>query len=203
MGKSALEYCPSNFQGCAAVLPNVSDSKCARVLNQDLIDAILVTDADAPGFSDAEYADASSLTTALLARLSQTGTKSIAGYTGNAAIRVITVWDATQPATEPGTMTDSDGTKRAKASDKSFEGVDYNTSPENATFHNQMMCKGKFRIWVLSGGYMKGGKDGIIAGYMAWEGINDNSDRPTEGYTFRYSFKSALILPKIARPAIL
>lgn len=202
MAKSALEYCPSSYQGCGPSLPSVMDSKCARVLNQDLIDAILVTDADTPGFSEAEYANVAALTTALMARITQTGTKTIDGYSGNAAIRVLTVWDAIQPGTEPGFMTDSDGTKRAKASDKSFEGVDYNTSPENVLFHNQLMCKGKFRIWVLSGGYMKGGKDGIIAGYAAWEGITDNNDRPTEAINFRYTFKSALLLPKIARPAI-
>lgn len=201
--RSALEYCPTSYLGCAAVLPEVSDSKCARVLNQDLIDAILMTDADAPGFSEAEYADSTSLATALMARLSQTGTKTIAGYTGNAAIRLVTVWDATQPSTEPGFMTDNDGTKRAKASEKAFEGVDYNSSPENVVFHNKLMCKGKFRIWVLSGGYMKGGKDGIIAGYTAWEGITDNSDRPTEAINYRFTYKSVLLLPKVARPAIL
>ncbi len=68
---SALDYCPSSYNDCTAVLPDLTALACKGV-GVDLIDRIYFTEANAPGFSATEYATPTSRATAWAARLAQT-----------------------------------------------------------------------------------------------------------------------------------
>jgi hypothetical protein len=199
---SALDYCPANCGDDAIDLPDIVTTLCKSV-GVDLIDKVFFTEADAPGFSTSEYASAPSRTTAWAARLQQTGTKTVAGYTGNAAIRSYEVYDAQKPFVEPTLVTAFGGKQFKKKSDRTIDFVDYDNSEANHAWHNTMNCFKLIRVWFTAGGFEYGGKDGIIMSFASWHGIIESTDKPAEGWTGRLGYSSLLEPPKVARTAIL
>lgn len=197
---SALDYCPSDYVDCTADLPDVVVAACKSV-GVDLIDNVFFCDPDAPGFSADDYASATALATALTARLKQTGTATITGYTGNAAIRKYEVFDGQKPFVEPTFVTAFGGLRFAKKTDRSIEFVDYDNSVANHEWHDKMNCYKLVRAWYTAGNFFYGGKDGIIMSFASWHGIIDSGDRPAEGFTSRLTWGARRTESKIARPA--
>lgn len=203
MANSALDYCPSTYNDCTADMPDLVQAACLGV-GVDLIDAILITPPDAPGFTTQDYASASALGTAIAARLKQTGTYTgLTGYALNSAIRKWNVYDGTKPFVEPTLVTARPGLQFAKRSQKTIEGVDYDNSIVNHTFHQTMNCYKTARIWYTAGGFLYGGKEGILVSFNSWHGIIDSGDRPTEGWTWRLSYLALRTEDKCVRPGVI
>lgn len=199
---SALDYCPSTYLDCTAAMPDLIQANCVSV-GVDLIDAILITPADAPGFTTSQYSTTSNLATALTERLKQTGTYlSLTGYSADSAIRKWNTFDATKAFVEPTLVTVRPGLQVAKRSQKSIDGADYDNSMANHVWHQTMNCYRTCRMWYLSGGFMYGGKDGIISSFTSWHGIIDSSDRPSEGWTWKLTYQALRTEDKAVRPGV-
>lgn len=200
--RSAIDYCPAPYLDCTAEFPDLVVNACAAV-GVELIDTILITPAAAPGFTTAEYTDATTLATALTLRLKQTGTfLTLPGYTGNSAIRAWEVYDATLPAVDGNFVTYGRGFRAPKPVDKTIEGVDYDNSIINHEWHRKMNCGGRYRVWLLAGGYMYGGRNGIEVSFSSTHGIVDSSDRPSESHTWKLGYRSIQSMSKTLRPAV-
>ncbi|MCX6218339.1 MAG: hypothetical protein NT073_28105 [Spirosoma sp.] len=183
-------------------MPEIPVAGC-RKIGVDLFDTVLITESGAPGFTTAEWATDAALTTALVARLAQTGEKTVEGYTGNAAIRKWEVFDATKPGVEPEFVTAFGGLQFAKKTNKSIEFVDYDNSITNHQWHIEMNCLKIIKFLPLAGSFLYGPKEFVVGSFSSWHGIVNNTDTPTEGWTGRITWGSVLELPKRVRPAIL
>lgn len=198
---SALDYCPPALGGCNPALPDMSAAACFDP-NTDEIDTVLIAEPDSPGFTQDQWDDAEDLATALAARLGQTGTKTASGYTGNAAIRKWDVYDAQKPRVDRQTVK-AKGMEFPKKTPFSIEGTDYDASISNHNWHDSMNCKRRVKIWYTSGGYLYGGKDGMVVAFTSSHGIVTGNDTPSEGHAWKLTWEARRTESKTVRPAIL